>query len=211
MPRARKQRRLLLLPFLLLPLGPPLGQRACAQAPEEGSANSEVSVRPCAVRSASSKPGRKNKTKGKTAANASEFGRVCLEVKDSPLSIQEFFQSYVRVQAWRFADEKIVADGWIFGRALDKDELLQFAKEGIFAGRVAWSEGKAVVLVSTRELDAGYTRVEISVRLQGFGQNLDRFAPARDSWDLQSTGLLEKTLIEALEEHCKSLRATPPS
>jgi hypothetical protein len=168
-------------------------------------------IRSCAARPTSSKPGRKNKTKGKAVANASEFGPACLEVKDSPLNIQEFFQSYVRVQAWRFADEKVVADGWIFGRALDKDELLQFAKEGIFAGHVTWSEGKAVVLVATRELNDGYTRVEISVRLQGFGQNQDRFAPARDSWNLESTGLLEKTLIEALEDHCKSLHATPPS
>ena len=168
-------------------------------------------MRPCAVRPTSSKSGRKNKTKGRTVANPSEFGLACLEAKDSPLNIQEFFQSYVRVQAWRFADEKIVADGWIFARALDKDELLQFAKEGIFAGHVSWSEGKAVVLVSTRELDDGYTRVEVSARLQGFGQNLDRFAPARDSWDLESTGLLEKTLIEALEDHFKSLHAAPPS
>ena len=168
-------------------------------------------MRPCAVRPTNSKPVRKNKTKGKAVANASGIGPACLEVKDSPLSIQEFFQSYVRVQAWRFADEKVVADGWIFGRALDKDELLQFAKEGIFAGHVTWSEGKAVVLVATRELDDGYTRVEVSVHLQGFGENVDRFAPARDSWDLQSTGLLEKTLIEALEDHCKSLHATPPS
>lgn len=211
MPRARKKRRLLLLPFLLLLLGPPLEQRACAQAPEEVSGNSEVLMRSCAVRPTSSKPGRKNKTKGKAVANASEFGPVCLEVKDSPLNIQEFFQSYVRVEAWRFADEKVVADGWIFGRALDKGELLQFAKEGIFAGRVTWSEGKAVVLVATRELEDGYTRVEVSAHLQGFGQNVDRFAPARDSWDLESTGLLEKTLIEALEDHCKSLHATPPS
>lgn len=211
MPTASKKRRLFLLSFLLLPLGPSFEQRACAQAPDEGSANSEVLVRPCAVRPTSSKSGRKNKTKGKTVANPSEFGLSCLEAKDSPLNIQEFFQSYVRVQAWRFADERIVADGWIFARALDKDELLQFAKEGIFAGHVSWSEGKAVVLVSTRELDDGYTRVEVSARLQGFGQNLDRFAPARDSWDLESTGLLEKTLIEALEDHCKSLHATPPS
>lgn len=210
MPRARKKRRLFLLSLLLLPFGPVLEQRACAQAPDEGSPNSEVSVRPCAVRPTSSRSGRKNKTKGKTVAPP-ELGPACLEAKESPLNIQEFFQSYVRVQAWRFADEKIVADGWIFGRALDKDELLQFAKEGIFAGRVSWSEGKAVVLVSTRELDDGYTRVEVSARLQGFGQNLDRFAPARVSWDLESTGLLEKTLIEALEDHFKSLHATPPS
>jgi len=76
---------------------------------------------------------------------------------------------------------------------------------------VTWSEGKAIIRVSTRELDGGYTRVEVSVHLQGFGQNVDRFAPARDTWDLDSTGLLEKTLIEALEDHFKSLHSTPSS
>ena len=209
MPTTGKKRRLFLLPFLLLPLGPSLEKRACAQA--SGAVNSSVMLRPCAARPTGSKPDRKNKTKGKTVANPTEFAPTCLEAKDSPLNIQEFFQSYVRVQAWRFVEEKIVADGWIFVRSLDKDELLQFAKEGRFAGRVTWSEGKAFILVSTRDLDDGYTRVEISARVQGFGQNVDRFAPARDSWGLDSTGVLEKTLIEALEDHFKSLHATPPS
>ena len=167
-------------------------------------------VRPCAPRP-TSKPERKGKAKGKTAASLPEFAPFCLEAKDAPLSIQEFFQSYVRVEAWRFADERVVADGWIFARALDKDELLKFAKEGRFAGRVAWSEGKAVVRVSTRELDDGYTRVEISAHMQGYGENVDRFALARDSWDLDSTGVLEKTLIEALEGHFKSLHSAPPN
>jgi hypothetical protein len=210
MPTVRKKRRLFLLPFLLLPLGPSLENRAYAQAPEEGAVHSAVMVRPCALRP-TSKPDPKNKTKGKTAAHPPEFTLSCLEAKDSPLNIQEFFQSYVRVQAWSFVDERVVADGWIFARALGKDELLKFAKEGRFAGHVTWSEGKAVVRVSTRELDDGYTRVEISAHLQGFGENVDRFAPARDSWDLDSTGVLEKTLIDALEDHFKSLHSTPPS
>ena len=206
----RKRRSLFLLPFLLLPLGPSLENRACAQAPEEGSVNSAVTVRPCAVRP-TSKPDRKNKTKGKTVAHPPELTLSCLEAKDSPLSIQEFFQSYVRVAAWRFVDERVVADGWIFARALDKDELLQFAKEGRLAGQVTWSEGKAIVRVSTRELDDGYTRVEVSAHVQGFGQNVDRFAPARDTWDLDSAGVLEKTLMEALEDHFKSLHSTSPN
>jgi len=211
MPTGRKKRRLFLLPFLLLPLALSLEKRACAQAPEDGSANPAAMVRPCAVRPTGSKLYRKNKTKGKSVATPPEFPLACLEAKDSPLNIQEFFQSYVRVQAWRFAEEEIVADGWIFARALDKDELLQFAKEGRLAGHVTWSEGKAVIRVSTRELDDGYTRVQVSAHLQGFGQNVDRFAPARDTWDLDSTGLLEKTLIEALEGHLKSLHSTPSS
>lgn len=211
MPTTRKKRRVFLPAFLLLSLGLSLEQRARGQAPEAGFANSAVTARPCAVRTAGPKPHRKSKTKAINVANPAGFALACLEAKDSPLNIQEFFQAYVRVQAWRFAEEKVVTDGWIFARALDKDELLQFAKEGPFAGRVTWSEGKAVIRVSTRELDDGYTHVEISVRLQGFGQNMDRFAPARDSWDLDSTGILEKTLIAALEDHCRSLHSTPPS
>jgi len=211
MPPGRKKRHLFLLPFLLLPFGPSLEKRVYAQAQEDGSANARAVVRPCAVRATGPKPDRKNKTKGKSAPNPSEFPLACLEAKDSPLNIQEFFQSYVRVQAWRFAEEEIVADGWIFARSIDKDELLQFAKEGRLAGHVTWSEGKAVVRVSTRELSDGYTRVEVSVHLQGFGQNVDRFALPRDTWDLDSTGLLEKTLIEALEDHFKSLHSTPSS
>src|SRR5206468_8512607 len=81
MPTGRKKRRLFLLPVLLLPLlplGPSREKRACAQAPEDGSANSAVMVRPCAVRPTGAKPYRKNKTKGKAAANPSEIPLACV-------------------------------------------------------------------------------------------------------------------------------------
>jgi hypothetical protein len=123
------------------------------------------------------------------------------------LDIQEFLQSYVRAEFWRFSEQRFVADGWIFARCLDKDELLQFAKEGHLSGRVIWTEGKALVLVTTRELVDIFVRIEVSARLQGYGQNVDRFAPARDSWDLDSNGLLEKKLVAALEAHFKSVRS----
>jgi hypothetical protein len=76
---------------------------------------------------------------------------------------------------------------------------------------VNWTDGKAIVQVRTRELDGGFSRVEISARFQGSGQNVDRFAPPRDSWDLESNGALEKNLIAALEAHVKSLHSSPPS
>src|SRR5207247_8591890 len=98
-PTGRKQRRLFLLPVLLLPLGPSREKRACAQAPEDGCANSAVMVRPCAVRPTGAKTYRKNKTKGKAAANPSEIPLACVEAKDSPLNISDFFKSYVAVPA----------------------------------------------------------------------------------------------------------------
>lgn len=97
----------------------------------------------------------------------------------------------------------------MFVRHLDKDELLQFAKEGRFAGRVTWTEGKAFVLMTTLELDNSFTRTEVTARLQGFGQRVDQFAPPKDKWDLDSSGVLEKTLIEVLEDHFKSLHERP--
>lgn len=206
MSMARKQPFVSFFSFALLLLAPSFERCACAQAPEDKTAGSPSLVRPCAVPTRT-KPGRKDKAKGKTPAAADETSSACLEAKDSPLNIQEFLQSYVRAQAWRFGEEKIIADGWIFARYLDKDELLQFAKERPLAGHVTWTEGKAVVQVATHELDDGYTRTEISARIQGYGQNVDRFAPARDTWDLDSTGLLEKTLIAALEDHFKSLHS----
>ncbi len=209
MSTARKQRLLSFFTLVLCLLGPSFEKPARAQAPEDKPDSPVPLVRPCVARSENLKTTRKVKTKEKTETNCNAFAPGCLEAKDSPLNIQEFFESYVRAQAWRFGEEKIVADGWVFVRYLDRDELLQFAKEGYFAGHVNWTEGKAVVLVATRELDDGYTRVEVSARVQGFGQNVDRFAPARDSWDLDSTGLLEKNLLTALEAHFKSLQSSP--
>ena len=171
-----------------------------AQQPADKASSSAALVRPCPA-----PPARKNKTRAKRGAKAEEFAFACLEAKGSPLEFQEFFQSYVRAQSWPISEEKIVEDGWVFSRSLSKDELLQFAKEGPYAGRVNWTEGKAVVQVQTRELEGGFSRVEISARFQGGGQNVDRFAPPRDSWDLESNGALEKKLIAALEAHVKSV------
>ncbi|PYT72068.1 MAG: hypothetical protein DMG39_10895 [Acidobacteria bacterium] len=211
MSTARKQRLFCLFVFFLLFFEGSPENCSYAQAPEDKPASAAPAVRPCDSRQESPKPARKDKTKGKNDADSKEFAPACLEAKDSPLGVQEFFQSYIRTQAWRFGEEKIVADGWIVARYLDKDELLQFAKEGRFAGHVTWNAGKAVVVVTTRDLGDSYTRVEVSARIQGSGQNVDRFAPARDLWNLNSSGALEKTLIAALEDHCKSLRSSPPN
>lgn len=180
----------------------------CAFAQDAGKkpAVSESILRACSEAQTDPKPRRKDKRKG---SSASQVATACLEAKGAPLEIQEFFQSYIRGQSWRFSDEKIVADGWMFVRHLDKDELLQFAKEGRLAGRVTWTDGKAFILVTTLELDGGFTRTEVTTRLQGFGQRVDRFAPPKDTWDLDSSGVLEKNLIAALEDHIKSLHSTP--
>ena len=196
--------------FLWLVVGL-LGTSAAAQVPAREAAEKPASEaapsRPCASRPANPSP--KDKAKSKAATGEKESSSTCLEGKGSAVDLQEFFQSYVREQGWRIRGEKIGEDGWTFSRFLDKDELVQFVNEGLLAGRVKWVDGKALVHVATHELDGGFTRVEISARFQGGGQSVDRFAPPRDSWSLDSNGILEKILIAALDEHLKSMHSSP--
>ena len=189
--------------FALLLIVSLLNVTPAAQEPAEKPSLALALSRSCSAQPSSSD--HKGKPKNKAVRDSKQLFSACLEAKGSPLEIQEFLQSYVRAQGWPFGEEKIVADGWMFARYLDKGELLQFAKEGIFAGRVNWTEGRALVQVTTREIDGGFTRVEVSARMQGIGQNVDRFAPPRDTWELDSTGVLEKSLVDALDAHVKSL------
>jgi hypothetical protein len=191
------------LSFLLFVCG--FAMPAAAQEPADKSAPSAAIVRPCSAASANSKAARKDK-KGKGAADASKPQPDCLEARETALNLQEFLQSFVREQKWKIGEEKTAEDGWTFTRYLDKDELVRFSKEEPFAGRVNWSEGKAFLQVKTAELEKGFTRVQISARIQGYGQNDDRFAPPQDSWDLRSNGTLENNLISALEAHFQSMK-----
>ena len=176
---------------------------AAVQEPADKSGSAAAAVRPCPT---DPKLTRKDKKRGKRAAAASdEVPPACLEARASALDIQEFFQSFVREQNWQVGEEKIAEDTLTFFRYLDKDELLSFSNAGPFAGRVTWTEGKAFVRISTLAIKEGFTRVQVSARFQGHGQNVDRFAPPKDSWELESNGTLEKNLISALELHLKSL------
>lgn len=202
------------MPFcalLILLVAGALETRSAAQEPVPPAAdkatNEVAGSRPCPSRSAHSSP--KDKSKTKSAASSKEPVSTCLEAKGTPVDLQEFFQTYVREQRWRIRGEKIAEDAWIFSRFLDKDELAQLVKEGPLAGRVKWVEGKALVQIETHELEGGFTRVEVSARFQGGGESLDRFAPPRDSWNLDSNGTLEKILMVALEAHLKSLHSFP--
>ena len=177
--------------------------RGAAQEPSDKTTASVASVRPCPADSMNSKPARETKKKGK-GAGSNEIPPTCLEVQTPAMDVQDFFQSFVREQTWRIGEENVAEEAWSFYRYMDKGELLRFSKEGPFAGRVNWTQGKALIQVRTRELEKGFTRVEVTARFRGYGQNVDRFAPPKDSWLLESNGTLEKTLISALESHLNS-------
>jgi hypothetical protein len=192
---------------LLLILFPMLLGAAAAQDPGGKPAPAGVAVRACpAVTSAADeKPKSKSKRKS-VPLNSASSASACLEAQSDPLDIQEFFQSFVRDQSWRIGDERNADYGWTFYRYLEKDDLLRFTKIDTQTIRVNWTEGKAFVQVSTTELKDGFTRVQVSARIRGYGQNADRFAPPKEWWTLDSNGILEGTLIAALGEHFKSLQ-----
>lgn len=178
---------------------------AAAQAPADQTAERAAIVRSCVAPSTNSKARRKEKTKRKGAADSNEVPPACLEAKGSALDIQEFLQSFIREQKWSIGQEKVSEDSWTFFRSLDKDELVRFVDVGPFAGRVNWTEGKAFVKVNTSDAEGGFTRVLITAKFTGYGQNADRFAPPQELWKPASNGTLEKSLVSALETHFQSM------
>jgi hypothetical protein len=183
----------------------PFERCATAQAPADQTADRTPIARPCPALSTNSKPARKENRKRKGAADSNEAPPACLEAKASALDIQEFLQSFIRDQKWNIRQEKVSEDSWSFFRSLDKDELLRFVDIGPFAGRVNWTAGKALVKVNTSEAEGSFTRVLITAKFTGYGQNADRFAPPQELWKPASNGTLEKSLVSALETHFQSM------
>jgi hypothetical protein len=129
---------------------------------------------------------------------------ACLEVRSTALEIQEYLQTYAREEKWNLSGEHVAEDAWTFSRKLEKEELLRYTKNDARTDRVNWTSGVAFIQVNTIELNDGFVRVQVSVRFQGYGQSLDRFAPPKEFWPLKSNATFENQLISVLEKHFKS-------
>ena len=166
--------------------------------PAQEANGHQEGVRPCTARETgglTSKKASKRKSKSPGPANA---GVTCLEVRATPLSVQEHLQAFVREQKWRVGDEDIGESFWTFSVALRTGELLGYAKTDSTNERVQWRAGKALVSVRSTDLSNGYTRVILSAHFDGYGDPGDDFSIKRESWALISNGRLETTLAGAL-------------
>ncbi len=179
---------------------------ASAQEPAEKTAGTAIATRACPAAPSAAEARPKSKGKKRTLSSAPVPGTACIEAQFSPLDIQEFFQTFVREQSWKIGDERSADDGWTFYRFFEKDDLLRFVKIETQMMRVTWTEGRAFVQIGTLELNDGFTRVQVSTRFRGYGQNADRFAPPKAWWTLDSNGVLEGSLIAALQAHFKSMQ-----
>lgn len=149
------------------------------------------------------KPRATKKKRGKQENPAP--ARNCVEVRLSALDAQEYLQRFIREQQWSVADEQAGEDAWTFTIYLDKEKLARYTKP--FADPLLrWRSGKALVQVRTTEQKQGYTQVFISARFDGYGESEDTFAVKRESWPMESSGILESTLTSALESHVNSSR-----
>jgi hypothetical protein len=122
----------------------------------------------------------------------------CIELHAPALDAQEFLQKYVRDRRWTIGDEDINEDTWTFSLFLDVDELLRYTKASSDSSAMNWRRGKALVVFRTSGLPGGYTRAEVSIRFEGYGDPQDQFAIKRESWPLASNGTLESSLISQL-------------
>jgi hypothetical protein len=171
-----------------------------------GTPSGDSLARPCKSTASGSKPSKRTRKTGKqnlSDANA-QTSQGCLEVHSTALEIQEFLQAHGREEKWKLIEEQVGEDAWTFSRKLEKDELLQYTTRDAESDGVNWTSGVVFVQLRTVELAAGFVRVQISARFQGYGQNQDRFAPPRESWPLSSNAGLENHLISVLEAHFKN-------
>lgn len=166
----------------------------------------DVAARPCkSITVGSKRPKRANKNRSQKPGDENGIATsACVEVHSTALEVQEYLQAHGREEKWNLIDEHVGEDAWTFTRKLEKGELLQFTKRDANSDGVNWTSGVVFVQLRIAELDAGFVRVQVSARFQGYGQNPDRFAPPKESWPLDSNAGLENHLISALEAHFKN-------
>lgn len=161
-------------------------------------------TRPCKTIAAERTGTRKTPQKKKRGTREiSQPVQGCLELRQSALDVQEYMQKFVREQDWQAGDEQAGEDAWTFAIHLDAEKLHRYTKT--FADpKMHWRGGRGLVQVLTMEQKDGYTRVVISARFDGFGESEDTFSIKRESWAMESNGILESILISALELHMKA-------
>jgi len=141
-----------------------------------------------------------------TAKTTPKTAAACVEIDLSPLEIQEYLQSFVRKQQWKVIEEHVSEDSWSFSRRLSREELLNAAKTNKVGDKFEWTEGIAVVHVSSMQIAGGLTRTIVRADFRGYGQSDDQFAMQRAYWDLESNNSLEGNLVSVLINHFTAAR-----
>ena len=195
--------------FLLLAAAHALAwNSALAQIKEESTrSGAPAPSRPCQSTSDAGKAKRAKKPDKKRQTAPEVAGEPgCLEAHATAIEVQEYLQDYVRERRWAITNERVAEDSWTFYVQLDREEIPKYAKPETGEERVVWTGGQAYVRAETGELNDGFTRLQVKVLVKGYGQNQDRFAPQRRSWELPSNGTLEANLTAALATHMNSKR-----
>jgi hypothetical protein len=198
-----------LLVLAIAPLSEPFAKTTQSTVTKGPSVDG--AARPCKNIASGSKSSKgTTKRNRKKILDDADTAAACLEVRSTVIEIQEYLQNYGREEKWNLSGEHVAEDAWTFSRKLEKEELLGYTKKDANTDRVNWTSGVAFIQVKTLELNAGFVRVQVSARFQGYGQSLDRFAPPKESWPLSSNATLENQLISILEKHSKST-SNPPA
>jgi hypothetical protein len=92
-------------------------------------------------------------------------------------------------------------DSWAFSRELNKKELLAAITPRPEKDVANWTNGIALVHVSSTVLADGFVRTIIRIRFRGYGEALDTFAPQQAYWDLESNNSVEQSIVAAIHAH----------
>jgi hypothetical protein len=163
-------------------------------------------TRPCSANPVLASNSTKKKTHKLKHPPAPEPAPTCLEVKGQAIEVQEFLQNAARERTWRIGENLASEDTWSFVRYLSAEELEQFADTKVLLEEVDFTNGKVAVLLRTTDLPDGYVRVQITSHFQGEGKSTDKITPQPATlWPLNSKGVLEKEMVNALQTGYKPL------
>ncbi len=195
---------LLLLLILAIPLLARTPNSTLLQNPPAKGPVADSSSRPCSVNPVlGTSPKAKPTSKSKHPVTPEPLP-ACVEVTGEPIEVQEFLQSIVREFRWRVGENHASEDTWSFVRYLNELELEKLADTNVLLETAQFTGGKVAVAIRTQDTGDRYVRVQITTHFQGDGKSNDRISGQPGTvWPLNSKGVLEQELLDALKSRFK--------
>lgn len=191
----------ILIPLILLKLGPDAEPAGAGQAPASPRAITRSCSANPVLHSTAKKPGKQK------SSPPVEPPPTCVEVQGQAIEVQEFLQNLARREVWRTAENRASEDSWSCVRYLSDGELQKYADTKALSADITFTGGKAAIALRTAELADGYVRAQIVARFQGVGKAKDAaVGQTPTEYPLPSNGTLEKDIVNALQSGFHPLR-----
>lgn len=142
-------------------------------------------------------------------ATSAEQGH-CIEVRGDPTVSRECLIRALKEKGWMPSPLMEAGTHLLLSRIVDPEELGRIAVTAIAGGRVQWSEGRVDTTLDLEPHRESTTTVRMKVRILGRGTTSLPIMRPSDWWPLDSTGTLERDLLNSIAATCAANSKTGP-